>query len=150
MAIFGTAPGTVSNVLSIPGATTPATIGIAGLTGSNTLAITSVGFSSDANVQFMHTLGQLVYVYVFGERMGVVEVNGVTFYRPCGGNNAGIQNVINFYKSNSVSVKAGLTSVSMGSVGVRGFLRSVRSTFSDAEKGVLGFSLILSTLPSMQ
>ena len=149
MAIFGTAPGTVSNVLSIPGATTPAAISVPGLTGSATLAITSVGFSSDANVQFMHTMGQMVYVYTFGERMGVVEINGVTFYRPCNGKNAGIQNVINFYKANSVSVKPGLTSVSIGSIGVRGFLRSVRSTFSDVEKGVLGYSLVLSTLPIM-
>ena len=148
MAIFGTAPGTVGKVMSIPGATTPALISIPGLTGTRVVAVTSVGFSQDANAQFMHTLGERVYVYVFGERMGVVEVNGVTFYRPCEGK-GGIGNVIDFYKNNTVSVKATLTSVTVGDVAIRGFLRGVRSTFSDGQNGVLGFSLILSTLPVM-
>ena len=148
MSIFATAPGTVGQVLTVSGQTLPALVSIAGLRTVSGIAITSIGFSQDANVQFMNTLAKRVYIYVFGERMGVVEINGVTFYRPCSGP-AGISALFDFYKNNTVSNKSEPTVVTLSDTTIRGFLRGIRSTFSDPEKGVIGFSLLLSTMPVM-
>jgi hypothetical protein len=148
MAIFGTAIGTAGEVMTIPGSTTPALISVPGLGTGQGVAITSVGFSQDANVQFMHSLRRLIYVYSFGERMGVVEINGVSFYRPCN-SGGGIGDVLNFYRDNSVARKSDLTSVTLAGGNIRGFVRGVRSTFADADKGVIGFSLIISTMPDI-
>jgi len=152
MAIFGTAPGTGSRVYTIPGASTPAVINVPGLTRSSTLAITSVGFGQDANVQFMQSLRKMIYVYSFGERMGTVEISGVAFYRLCDPvviGQTGIKAILNYYKDNSVSRRSDPLTVTLGQEKISGFLRSIRSTFQDPARGVIGFTLILSTMPEM-
>ena len=148
MAIFGTAPGTVGKVMTIPGQTLPAIIRVPGLSGVEGVAITSIGFNQSANVQFMHSLSNLIYVYSFGERMGSMEVNGITFYRPCSGR-CGIGNILGFYQQNSVSIKSALTSVTIADNNIRGFVQGMRSLFSDPDKGVLGFSISLATIPGL-
>lgn len=149
MSIFGTAPGTVSKVMEIPGMSLPAIIKVPGLD-PTTLAITSAGFSQDANVQFMHALRQHIYVYSFGERMGSIEIHGVSFYRSCStGVTSGIKSLFNFYKFNSVSIRSTPLTISLGSEGVQGFLKGIRSTFDDPGQGVVGFMLVLSSMPEM-
>jgi hypothetical protein len=148
MALFGTAIGTSGKATVIPGASTPAVISVAGLT-SLGLAIVGVGFGQDANVQFMHALGKKVYVYAFGERMGTLEINGVAFYRPCSGLSSSILEVLEFYKANSVSNRKTPLSVTIGGEGLTGFVKGVRTTFSDPTSGVVGFTIIMASMPEM-
>lgn len=147
--IFGTAPGT-ANVFTIPQLALPSVISIPGFPTSS-VAITSIGFSQGANVQFMHTLQNLIYVYSFGERMGNVEINGVAFYKMCNqaaGDN-GLIGLLNFYRVNSVSTRQFPLSITLASRGIRGFVTSIRSTFSDTQLGLLGFTVTMSSLPDL-
>ena len=149
--IFGTAPGTASQVYTLPGLSVPAVINVPGFP-TSAVAITSVGFSQQASVQFMHTLRRLVYIYSFGERMGNVEINGVAFYNMCtspGGKNNGVVGIMQFYTNNSVSNRAFPLSITMASAGLSGFVQSIRSTFSDTQHGLLGFTISMASLPSL-
>lgn len=137
-------------MVAVTGMMTPALISVPGLPMSN-LAITSVGFSMDANVQFMHALSSSIYVYSFGERMGVVEINGVVFYRMCGStsSSSGILGLLNFYAYNSAGYRSYPLSVTVGGAALKGYLTGIRSTFSDSERGMTGFMLRLSTTPML-
>jgi hypothetical protein len=147
MTIFGTAPGTASKGFVIPGMSMPAIISIPGFPNTS-VAITSIGFSQDANVQFMHSLRRIIYIYSFGERMGTVEINGVAFYRPCDGE-TGLKALFNFYKNNSVSIRSTPVSFSVAGEGLSGFVRGIRSTFSDSQAGVIGYSIVMASMPEM-
>lgn len=146
--IFGMAPGTAA-LFTIPKLSIPAVINLEGFA-SSAVAITSLGFSQEANVQFMHTLRNLIYIYSFGERMGQIEVNGVAFYNVCNqGKSNGITDVLRYYAANSVSRRSASLVVNMAGSSVRGYLRAVRSSFSDSQLGLVGFSLIVASLPDM-
>lgn len=146
--IFGTAPGTVSKVYVIPGASVPASISVPGFP-RDSLAITSVGFSQDANAQFMKALRGLIYVYSFGERVGTVDINGVAFITLCGGQRSGLVGLMSFYAGNSISVRGFPLTISMAGVGVTGFVRAIRTTFSDTQLGIVGFTMSMASLPIM-
>lgn len=45
--------------------------------------ITRIGVSHAGNYQFLHTLGNSVYIYTFGDRMGQVTVHGLSFAKQC-------------------------------------------------------------------
>ena len=150
--IFGTTPGTVGKAFAIAGASVPAIISVPGFP-SGTVAITSAGLSQDANVQFMTALSKVIYIYSFGERMGTVDINGVAFVITCptGGVTtvSGLVSLMSFYKANSVSTRAYPLTVSLGGVAVSGFVKSVRTTFSDSQLGLTGFTLSMATLPGL-
>ena len=150
MALFGTSIGTSGEAGYIPGHSMPAVITVPGLT-TLRLAITGVGFGQDANVQFMHALGKQIYVYSFGERMGSIEISGVAFYRKCavGGTKASIVGVMDFYRENSVSNRKTPLSVTIGGEGLTGFVKGVRTTFSDPSTGVIGFTIMMASMPEM-
>jgi len=149
--IFGTAPGTASKVYTLSGQSVPAVINVPGFP-AYAVAIQSVGFSQDASVQFMTTLRRVIYVYSFGERMGTVDINGVAFYNLCsspGGLGNGLTGIMKFYSNNSVSTKDSPLAITLAGVGVSGFVRGIRTTFTDNQHGLVGFSVSMATLPSM-
>ncbi len=45
--------------------------------------ITRIGVRASGNYQFLHTIGNDVYVYVFGDRMGDITLHGLSFAEPC-------------------------------------------------------------------
>ena len=54
--------------------------------------ITRIGVAAAGNYQFLHTIGNDVYIYVFGDRMGDVTLHGLSFANGCpaGGGSAAI------------------------------------------------------------
>ena len=150
--IFGTAPGTASKMYVIPGMSVPASIRVPGFP-SDTVAITSMGFSQDANVQFMKALSSVIYVYSFGERMGTVDVNGVAFISLCNSKGTdkggGLGGLMSFYANNSVSTRSFPLTVTLAGASVTGYVRGIRTTFSDTNLGLIGFTLSMASLPAM-
>src|SRR5262245_17174322 len=45
--------------------------------------VTGFQMQTTAGVQFMHTLQDFIYVYVFGERIAPVTITGMTFAHSC-------------------------------------------------------------------
>jgi len=72
--------------------------------------VTSWSFEENVNVQFTHTMGNDIYVNVFGNRMAVLVVNGITFSstatvgadEECTDDH-GVNHIIKWYRDNRVS-----------------------------------------------
>jgi hypothetical protein len=120
-------------------------------------AVTSVGFSQDAGVQFLQSLARVVHVYSFGERMGRIMIHGVAFMRPCaqsknpfGVLSTGINEVFRFYRENSVTNRNRPIGITLGQGNtLQGFLISVQSSFQAPEEGRIGFVMTFASLPDL-
>lgn len=119
----------------------------------STVIITSAGLSQQANVQYMHTLKEHLYVYSFGQRMGAFELNGVMLWNTCDyGAKPGLWAVMKFYKTYNVGRQMTPVTIILGSAGsviVFGFLDNMTTTYSDPDQGLLGFRMHFSTLPTL-
>lgn len=87
-------------------------VNVAGWGGGNSMnaIITRCTVSQQGNFQFLHTLGNYIYVYVFGDRMGQMSLSGLAFQGACGPNaknSAGITNVLQFYNANRIAGASG-------------------------------------------
>src|SRR5271165_5385492 len=71
--------------------------------------ITRFTFSQAVNAQFLHTLGNAIYIYTFGDRIGQVTISGLSFANDCNGNGIstsgahGAVNMIQWYQTNRLS-----------------------------------------------
>ena len=69
-------------------------------------SFTAVSLNEQANVQFQHTLGDAVYLNVFGDRIGNMKIMGIAVSSACGGRDDGehgITKVLRYYRENKVS-----------------------------------------------
>ena len=112
--------------------------------------ITKIGLSLAGNYQFLHTLGNDVYVYVFGDRMGQISLHCLSFAGKCNGNDSvhGFQHLFDWYQSNRIANSKELVTVTINNVVFSGFLIGSSPEMSDPETRITQTQLILSLLPS--
>ena len=48
------------------------------------ILVTGINFEQNANVQYMQSLEDFMYIYAFGENMGRISVRGIGFWEWCG------------------------------------------------------------------
>lgn len=149
--VIGNSIGKSKRIVLTQSQSIPALVRLEGFNTNATVLLNAVGFGQMAGVQYMQTLKRSIYVYVFGERMGTVTVSGVVLWNPCEGSpGAGLQNVLNYYRSYTVSQRSTPISVTIGATqAIRGYLDGVQTTFQSAESGQIGFQFKISTLPVM-
>lgn len=153
MLLFNAGPGRVAAV------TQSFTQGRLSLTGVETdpigfdtqrAIITSLAVGESVNLQFQHTLSKQIYVYVFGDRIGQVELSGMAFNGGCGNPNEdhGIANIRRWYhrakaskRSQPVRVTFGLRDV------IDGFVVSGSFGAKDPESLISTWSITMATLP---
>jgi hypothetical protein len=132
------------------GGTLPFTIqiedmGIAPGTSPN-LIVTQAAIVEKGNFQFLHTLNETIYVYVFGDRIGELRVSGIAFGTPCGGDN-GINAIMKSYRENRLAEKGGPVTVSFGDDPYRGFLTGMNVDVSDPERQLAQWALRFHSFP---
>ena len=160
--LFGTKPGTGAGYMVTfdDAGVMPALIQLPQVENSSfgdawksTVILTSAGLGQQANVQYMHTLKEHIYVYSFGQRMGALELNGIMLWNSCNTNTqSGLWAVMKFYKAFNVGQQLTPVTVILGatsSVNVSGFLDNMSTTYSDPDKGLIGFRMHFSTLPEL-
>jgi hypothetical protein len=84
--------------------------------------ITRMTCAQHVNVQFLHTFGKHVYVYVFGDRMGEISLAGLSFATTCPdgdgiapvGQPHGIVEMFDWYRRNKASKRASAIQVNIG------------------------------------
>lgn len=81
--------------------------------GNNNFIVTQASINQSGNYQFLHTLQDMLYIYVFGDRISEIQVSGITFAGMCGGSRSsagrarsGTAEILDFYKKNKVSARA--------------------------------------------
>jgi hypothetical protein len=129
---------------------------------------TSVGISGQAGFQFMHSLREFIYVYVFTERIGEIVVNGLAFPASCDeteigpqattppiacvSENAlattGLERIMLWYECNRITSRAEPITIALGAgVSYQAFLISVKADVANAETGIAQFALRFNYVP---
>jgi hypothetical protein len=114
--------------------------------------ITRLTLSHQTNVQFLHTLGSAIYIYVFGDRIGQLSLSGLAFNQSCDGDEdddggLGVERMMEWYKDNRISKKGAPVRVMIGNTPVEGFVVSSNEDTVDAETGMVQWNVSMQTLP---
>lgn len=146
--ILSRSPGRVFRFDEVP---TPVTIQVEGFSSNLYAALTAVGVQSQANVQFVHTLKRMVYVYVFGEKIADMQLSGVVFPGVCGPAGAagvgGFERVWAYYRTVGVAWLGRPVAVAVGATVFAGIVVGARIDLSDPNTGIGAFSLMLKFFP---
>lgn len=149
--IFASSPGAIYEFKPAGGAVPFAVNVGAGLTFARVGGIvTAVGVSQQANVQFLTTLRNYVYVYVFGERIADLTVSGIMFLNPCPdqqGGDTGWKKVYDFYDQFRMSKNPAPVVVNVGGVTVEAFLVGMTMGAQDPANMIGQFSMAFKYLP---
>lgn len=110
--------------------------------------VTRLTISQQVNIQFLHTLGALIYVYVFGDRIGAVNLSGLSFACECpGGSELGAEKMMLWYKTNRASKKRELVEVQIGKTVIRGFVVSFTEDVVDPSLNLVQWGVSMTALP---
>ena len=148
MQVFSTTPGAVALLLdprALPLAVTLQDWGNAILTRS---AIQKVGIRSSGNYQFLHTLRNFIYVYVFGEKVGDLTISGISFGGFCGdAYMTGPSGLIYYYNTHAISATGMPVEVQIGAAGFYAFLTDIEIDTGDPVTSVGTFTMAFKLLP---
>jgi hypothetical protein len=118
--------------------------------------LTNVQGENNVGHQFMHTLRNFVYVYVFGERMGILNVGGKAITRNCGATGSdsyGLAVVSAFYDDNRLSnaiytpAEHPVVIVNIGSdISITGFLTKLQMQITDPDSPFADFTMTINTM----
>jgi hypothetical protein len=94
------------------------------------------------NYQFLYTIGNFTYVYVFGELMGDFAVTGVAMAGACpDGTTHGLVAAISYYNANAISVTGTPVGINFGGLGLLAFLVGASFGLTDPKSGLGQFQL---------
>jgi hypothetical protein len=121
------------------------------ITAPNTRAIITQGaIVEHGNYQFLHTLNETIYAYVFGDRIGELRVSGICFAHPCGGAQSGMKQIIDNYRAKRIAQLGGPVQVSFGEVDYKGFLVGMNLDMADPERNLGQWTFSFNTFPGNQ
>jgi hypothetical protein len=150
--IFQSAPGTVAVISSdtaLPGSIVISQPQFP--SGGIAAIITGINLDQKTNQQFQQSLDGAVYIYVFGDQMGDISVEGIAFPKLCQGGRSGLFDVSDYYANNRASKTSTPIIVSAGGQNITGFLTGIRirSNVSGEDPVALinNYSLHISALP---
>jgi hypothetical protein len=111
--------------------------------------ITGMKIYSRVGVQFAHTLRDFIYIYVFGDRIGDMNISGISFFVGCGGGAChGLEYVNSWYLANRASQRASPVTVVLGcGTPYLCFLVDMTLDMNDPENLIGQFNLGLKVVP---
>ena len=132
--------------------------------------ITRVGISAAGNYQFLHTIGNDVYVYVFGDRMGQVQLHGLSFMASesecapglgagtspsphiigAGDGKHGFELLFDWYTKNRIAARRDPVLVTIGkATNFKGFVTAMTGDVQDSLHRTIQFQMTISLLPDV-
>lgn len=113
-----------------------------------TAIITGISVAKAGNYQFLHTLRGFIYVYVFGERIGDLILQGITFTGQCpGGGENGFDGVVDYYEQNAIAFRDDPVGVEIASSGFLAFLTAAKVDIVNPKAGLGQFTLKMNAVP---
>ncbi len=112
--------------------------------------ITGLTVSQEVNVQFLHTLGSYVYIYVFGDRMGAVSISGISFAANCDDDFTqahGLELMIQWYRQFRASRRQDPIRVMVGNTPIEGFVTGITNQVVDPQTGLVQWTINTRSLP---
>lgn len=113
--------------------------------------VTSAAMQQSGNFQFLHTLQEFIYIYVFGDKVGSLVVSGVAFMDKCAGSNrSGVEDALQYYGNRRIAGSGDPVRVGFGNIPFQCFLTD--GSFEVKDSGVSGtlgfFTLNFRTFPN--
>lgn len=117
--------------------------------------ITSATIASEGNFQFMNTMKNSIYVYVFGEKIGEIVISELSFPGLCGGIaqiglDSGFERVMNYYDTGRISRTGAPGIITVGRRGFPGFMTAFNGSISNPRTGISQFALRFQIFPTDQ
>lgn len=115
-----------------------------------TYIVTEVAVRQGVNVQFLHTLDDAIYIYVFGDRIGDIMISGIAFIEVCGPDSggSGVKNAMEYYAKNRASQRSGPVLVKFGDGDpFKSYLIDSGMTLLRPEMGAAQFTFNFKSLP---
>lgn len=116
--------------------------------------ITRCVVSQQGNFQFLHTLGNYIYVYVFGDRMGQMGISGLAFQNLitspgfCNGGGQGVSQILAFYNANRIANRPTPVKLTLGTgPTLQGFLTQGSADLSEPYDLIWQFDFQFSLIP---
>lgn len=153
---MGSTPG---KVISLRGLITAGSVSLLQITptlnyATQKVIITRVQLQQQSSAQFSHMFGNAIAVYVFGDRVGSIQISGTTFAASCDSAGAGgLGLVMDYYKNNRIAAVGDQASqeltVTIGQRAIRGFLMGVMIDMVDPERRMVNWALTLTSVPEI-
>lgn len=149
--IISNVPGSVA---VLPGIATPLTVSIDGFRPTTTRAIiTKFAVTQRGTAQFLQTLEDFIYVYVFGDTFGAATIDGVFFSGSCGtgGMYTGSDDIFDFYNVKKIATTGKPVTLQIGLTGMgrfRAFLMACSVQVNDPSTQRGNFSLTFNVIPA--
>lgn len=116
--------------------------------------ITGWNYEENVNVQFTHTMGSDIYLNIFGNRMGILSLTGLSFAAEsdgtqCNSSKHGIEHIIAWYRANRVSNPlANKVNVTIGSdLVVTGYITGSSYRAQDTESWLVQYTIQVAVIP---
>lgn len=112
--------------------------------------ITRVTCAQQVNLQFLHTMGKHVYVYVFGDRMGQIGLSGLSFANDCDrpGAEHGVVKMFDWYRRNKASKRPEPIRINIGMRdNLDGFATGFNFDVVDPGSQMVQWNLTVAALP---
>lgn len=114
--------------------------------------ITGLTLSQRGNVQFLHTLGGQVFIYVFGDRIGELIVSGLSFAGACPGEgdlgpDHGAGKILAWYRDNRVAARQTPITFTIGQEVVQGFVTGVSENVVDPSTLLTAWNVQVQVMP---
>jgi hypothetical protein len=110
--------------------------------------ITHITVSQQTNHQFLHTLGNDIFIYVFGDRIGQIQLAGFSFVENCGGGGRhGMELMIDWFQDNKLSAKQEPMQILVGQVAFQGFLMGMVNKVVDPATWLTQYQADIAVIP---
>jgi hypothetical protein len=115
--------------------------------------ITRVTVSQQTNHQFLHTLGNDIFIYVFGDRMGQLTLSGLSVTEDCSegrGGEHGLEKMMRWYRDNKLSSRKSPVNILLGRLPLTGFVTGMNNDLVDPKTWLVQFALTVAIVPEKQ
>lgn len=112
--------------------------------------ITSVMISAQTNQQFLHTLGDTIYIYVFGDRIGEMVLSGVAAAGDCDGGDAshGVEKLRDYFNANKLSKRQTPMNLVIGrNTRLQAYLGDFQASTADPKSMIMQYRMGFFVLP---
>lgn len=112
--------------------------------------ITRMTLSHKGNFQLLHTMGNDIQIYVFGDRIGSITISGLSMAYDCTSDDGrhGFEKILEWYQNNRLAARRDPVIVTIGSnTVINGFVAGVTGDVVDPSTRLVQYGLQLLTLP---
>jgi len=110
--------------------------------------VQGIGLNHSGNYQFMHSLRGFIYAYIFGDRMGELQISGLCLQGNCSsGFFSGLSEAIDYYQHHRIAATGEPLGIQIGAAGFEGFLTATNFKIMNPESKVAQFAFKVDIIP---